>query len=400
MDYKLLSKVFYKDNEQYEKLYKERFFGENTFHFNIKINDFSAFCCITPEILNLITSVASLDKSIYETCSKLPPVAINEFSRKCLVDEIILTNDIEGVYSTRKEINQIISDSKGKSKKKRFYGLVMKYQMLSQKKTALNTCEDIRNIYNELVLPEVIDDDPNNAPDGKIFRRGLAEVTTKTQKTIHKGVYPEEKIIDYTEKALFILKDESVPFLIRLSVFHYLFGYIHPFYDGNGRTSRFISSYLLAEEYERLIGYRLSYTIKENVNEYYDAFKECNNEKNKGDLTPFVITFLRIVNKSFANLLDALYERKHNLDKYDNEIRKLDFFDVDTKELCYVLLQGALFSRQGVNKEDLCNTLEISKSTVDKRLKFVDKYGYLIVKKSGHYNYYSIDIDKLKQNES
>ncbi len=120
MDYKLLSKLYYKDNEQYEKLYYERFNGENTFRFDIKINDYEAFCCITPEIINLITAISSVDKSVYEVFSKLPAVAINEFARKCLVDEIILTNDIEGVYSTRKEINQIINSSKSNSKKKRF----------------------------------------------------------------------------------------------------------------------------------------------------------------------------------------------------------------------------------------------------------------------------------------
>ena len=80
--------------------------------------------------------------------------------------------------------------------------------------------------------------------------------------------------------------------MIRIAIFHYLFGYIHPFYDGNGRTSRFINSYLLSKKLQFLVSYKLSYTIKENMNSYYKSFKETNDEKNKGNLSFFVISFL------------------------------------------------------------------------------------------------------------
>ena len=58
---------------------------------------------------------------------------------------------------------------------------------------------------------------------------------------------------------------ENIEILIRISIFHYLIGYIHPFYNGNGRLSRFVSSYLLSRDLEPLLSYRLSYTIKENI---------------------------------------------------------------------------------------------------------------------------------------
>ena len=70
-------------------------------------------------------------------------------------------------------------------------------------------------------------------------------LNVKSGKVIHSGIYPEEKLNEAMTAALDFLNDDNIDILIRISAFHYLFGYIHPFYDGNGRTSRFISSHLL-----------------------------------------------------------------------------------------------------------------------------------------------------------
>ena len=69
--------------------------------------------------------------------------------------------------------------------------MLNKYKMLiSDTEFALNTSTDIREIYNDLVLKEVAEESADNLPDGEIFRKDMAEVTTPTQKVIHKGAYP------------------------------------------------------------------------------------------------------------------------------------------------------------------------------------------------------------------
>lgn len=402
MGYKILSKIYYKDKNEYEELYLKRISGENTKVLDFKIHENKAFYCLCQDIYDLSFKIMETDKKVQVLKETLPGVALNQFANKCLIDEILLTNDIEGVYSTRKEIRIIVNESAeiGNShtkKDKRFYGLVKKYLMLGRKKLDLDTCMDIRKIYDELVLPEILLENPHKKPDGRIFRKDLAEVTTSTQKVIHKGVYPEEKILDYMDSALGLLKDESIPSLIRISIFHYLFGYIHPFYDGNGRTSRFISSYLLSEQLDSIIGYRLSYTIKENISEYYEAFKICNDVKNKGDITPFIIAFLSIVNKALEKLYEALYDRKSLLDKKIKAINAIELFSNDDMyKLCRYLVEAALFSKEGISKKELSNLLDISETTLRKRLGIINQKGFLIEKHIGRYKYFMFNTDKLE----
>lgn len=398
MNYKILAKMYYQNKEEYESLYEKRVKSENTKILNLKIHDNPAFYCLCPAIFDLTLKIMELDKKVQVIKASLPGVALDQFANKCLIDEIMLSNDIEGVYSTRKEI-KIIIDEHGENhpkKDRRFYGLVTKYLMLGRDKIELTSCEDIRKIYDEIVLPEILEEDADKAPDGKVFRKDLAEVTTSTQKVIHKGVYPEEKILDYMDSSLKILNDEDIPILIRISVFHYLFGYIHPFYDGNGRTSRFISSYLLTEFMDSLIGYRLSYTIKENISEYYDAFKLCNDKKNKGDITPFIIIFLGIVHKAFEKLYEALYDRKTLLDQTLKDIEKLEFINDDSMRLlCNYLVQAALFSKDGISKAELCALLSVSETTLRKRLSLVEKNGFLLEKRIGQFKYFAFNVEKL-----
>lgn len=396
MSYILLSNLFYKNKKEHQALYEQRISSESTCVLPIKIGKNNAFYCLCPEIYSISFRILQLDKAVAEIRSNLPEKALVQFTKKCLIDEIKLTNDIEGVYSTRKELSSILNEMNNKGEKKRFYGLLNKYSMLgSGFEFALNTSNDIREIYNDLVLKEVVEDCADNAPDGEIFRKDIAEVTTPTQKVIHQGAYPETKIIQLMEQSLNILNQKDIPILIRISIFHYLFGYIHPFYDGNGRTSRFISSYLLSKEFEYLIGFRLSHTIKEHIKNYYDAFKECNDEKNMGDLTPFIIMFLNIILESFENLYDALEKRNNLLYKYFDIIEQNSEMSVEVKSFAFVLVQASLFSDEGITKKELGSELEISASTVDKRLNKLRCMNLLIEDKNGRATKYLIDLNVL-----
>ena len=283
MEYKTLEKIYYSSPNDYEKIYLERYNGDYTHRLHFDIGGNKAFFIVTPDIQKKMLGIQRMDKTVSRLCAQLPGKAIEQFTKRCLIDELVLTNSIEGVSSTRREMYDVLEGMGRGEAKKRFTGLTQKYIMLQRGEgIRLETCEDIRKIYDELVLPEVTEEDPKNAPDGVLFRKDSVSVCSGTQKEIHRGLYPERKIISAMESALEYLNDESEELLLRTAVFHYLLGYIHPFYDGNGRLNRFISSCMMAKELEPVSGYRLSYTIKENLGDYNNAFKVCNRPQNKG----------------------------------------------------------------------------------------------------------------------
>ncbi len=396
MTYTTLLKEYYtsKDRQQYESVYQERF--AKGVHLGIDINDNEAFYLRTPEIFERIIQVLKQERTINTLAQSLPGIALKQYANRCLIDEIMLTNEIEGVRSTRRELGEILSGLKKQDKKNRFFGLVMEYKALQTGGVlSLSTSEDVRHIYDLLFLDEVRLEDPEDVPDGKIFRAGPVSVTDRFQRDIHQGIGPEEKIISYMDKALAILNDDSIDILIRVSIFHYLFGYIHPFYEGNGRMSRFISSYMVSQELNPLLGYRISYYIKEHIKDYYKAFEECNDSRNRGDLTPFILFFTGVVLGACEQLKDEIAALTVRYERYKKLIPSLSD-DEKMRDLYGYLIQAMLFSDIGISTKMLLELTDVTRSTLAKRLKTIDDAGLLITEKRGTEKFYMTDFKKIE----
>lgn len=395
MEYELLSKIFYKKPTEYESIYDARFNSEASIKLPIKIHENVGFIFNTNEITKLLVKIYKTINKINLLRTHLPNIAINSYIIKSLKDEIALTNEIEGVRSTRKEIEDAI-DSIKNDKNARFKGLVDKYfKLISNEIIPLNNCEDIRTIYDALVLPEI---EKENLPDGILFRKEPVQVVSATQKEKHRGIMPESKIIESLDLCLDFLKNDDIDSLIKISAFHYLFGYIHPFYDGNGRTSRFISSYLIKNELDVLLALKLSYTVKNNINKYYKAFDVCNDRKNKGDITFFVVTFLELLSQASDDLYTKIADLNDQLNYYNNIINKLVNEKVlnDKQAKCiFILCQNRLFDDTYMNMNTLTELLEKSDTTTRKILKSLESKNLLVKSRNKNQYLYSANLDSL-----
>lgn len=398
MVYHTIKSLYYKDLESYQTERSRRLQDPNLVPLPLPIHSNPSFFVPTLDSLSLIDRIHLKLARLLHAYQQLPEAAQAEYFRSCLLDEIKFTNDIEGIQSTRHEIQaayEQVTKTGSSDAAIRFSGIVNKYNKLVRNETIPLACaQNLRDLYDEIILPEIGKED---IPDGTIFRNGPVNVISPTQRQLHRGISGEKNIIVAVEKALTLLTMEEIPGLIRIAVLHYYLGYIHPFYDGNGRISRFISSYLLSKTIDPLIAYRLSYIIKSNRSRYYKAFDECNDVRNAGDITPFILSFLAIIEDAIDDILDIV----------TNGIEQLQFYDsiIDTiedpnyiRDILFLLVQNRLFSPTPFSAKDLAALLSKSTVTITNKMKQLITEGYPIKKERiGQKFVYSIDLDALKQ---
>ena len=400
MSYNSLTKICYKNADAYDTEYQKLYNAPFTQHLNILIkqynhnNAYPAFFNYTEDIALLMEKIYKAYENFLYVIHSVPPVVLHQFSLLSILDEVKSTNDIEGVHSTKKEIREIIDGTAPQNA--RFASVVNKYHsLLNNTEIEFNTCQNIRDFYEDFAHKEIIAENSSNALDGKIFRQGSVDITSASGKTIHRGLMPEIKIIEAMDYALKTLHNAKLPFLIRVSLFHYLFAYIHPFYDGNGRTDRFITSYYLAGHFHKIAALRLSVLIKKNRKKYYALFSEADSELNRGDMTPFIIGFLQLLLATFEDTIAILERKKAQIEVYENKISELTHQDTLLANIYYILLQAALFYGQGISMAELINITNKSQKTIKSRLDALPKE-HIIVTTNNRIKYYKLNLLMFK----
>lgn len=396
MEYISMYKRFFKDSKKIKEIYQKSYNSESAIHFDIKIHDFPAFVLVNPEMASYIEDIYSLNSQIIEKTKgnrDLPLIALNWLVNNSLIEEIKITNEIEGVSSTRKQLKELLLAEKPKQYL-RLFGMVNKYsKLLNDGSISIKNVHELRVLYDEILLLDIKNEDINNLPDGKVFRKNPVEVV-KGGQTIHHGVIPEDKIIEMMSSALEILNDEQINLLIRVAIFHYLFGYIHPFYEGNGRMSRFISSNYLCQKLDILSSLQLSMSCKQNQKLYYDSFVITNDPRNKGDLTYFVLSFLEILKISLSELLVKIKEKSEQYIHYQNCI-SVHFKDYKDQKFLDLLLQVSIFDSEGLTLKEIATISKLSTVTVNSYLK-KETIQTIIYKDNTTKPYqYRLDLNKL-----
>lgn len=335
--------------------------------------------------------IYTLDKEISQKLYFIPKYTNDLIIKKTLIEEILYTNEIEDIISTRKEITSIIYSLKNnvEIKRKKLISIINKYLLLiNNDYIKISSLKDIRTIYDELVYDDIIDEDPKNELDGVLFRRnGVDILNNYSGKVIHEGIVPESNISNMLEEAIRFLNDISINPLIRISIFHYVFSYIHPFYDGNGRTNRYISSAYLKQYFNPLSAFILSMAIKDNQKQYYDAFIKANSKYNKGDMTTFVYEFLDIVKKGFENTLDYLTIKSVELNNITNIVNKSNLSKME-KDVLWLLYQNEILSADRLCIKDIAKDTNISEPTIRKILNKLEKENIVKFERIGKYKFY------------
>ena len=370
-----------------EEVYKNRINNELATKINLKIKpmqidrEYQLYYLPEQKHAEQLAKIYKNDKRLNELNAELPVIARKSFIKDTLIEELYRTNKIEGVRSSRKELYQSMSVGKENKKKVRFSSLINSYDnLLSGELKLPENVGDIRKIYNFIVEDEI---SKTNKIDGKLFRLSDVEVlkNSGTGKVIHRGIKGEDKIIIAINELLNFISKDSSNIIIKLAIFHYYFGYIHPFYDGNGRTARFITSLYLEKELSSLTAISLSTGISINNKNYFVWFEKTNSFKNYGELNGFITMFLDVLISGQEKSLNKLSEKIKLLDTSCKKIFS-NFDDETRKNILFVFAQQKLFGYEHeVVKNELCDFLttdsKTSKSSVDRELTKLEEEGII-----------------------
>jgi len=96
---------------------------------------------------------------------------------------------------------------------------------------------------------------------------------------------PWERVPGLMKDLFAWLNETEAPMLVKSSVFHYEFEFIHPFPDGNGRTGRLWQTALLGSWRPEFYAAPIENIVWAHQGEYYEAIQKSGA---KGDCGPFV----------------------------------------------------------------------------------------------------------------
>ena len=374
MDYKTIRKIvaMSKSNAKpcdiAEEEYRLRIDNPATYRSGIVFDSHEIFATCVTDLVMHMNDIAYAEKAVEKAWGRLPRFAQREYLMQLIAKEVQNTNIIEGVHSTRKELSKALDAASEQNKHTRFSEFTKLFLELADSKEKsvaesvvdLNvesvadskesstsipqTLQDIRKIYNSIMQGEL---ESGYIPDGEIFRKGKVSIRDGANNVVHDGDATEAEIQDHLTQMLSLMNSNKVPTLIKACMCHYAFESVHPFYDGNGRTGRFLLALQLHGQLSMPTILSLSSIIYAEKSGYYAAFSKAQELFNCNDLTMFCCTMLQYIKKAqnevLNNIILQLKQTLYCMDKLFEFSKKTAISKVQY-EVMTILLQNKLFS--------------------------------------------------------
>ena len=374
MDYKTIRKIvaMSKSNAKpcdiAEEEYRLRIDNPATYRSGIVFDSHEIFATCVTDLVMHMNDISYAEKAVEKAWGRLPRFAQREYLMQLIAKEVQNTNIIEGVHSTRKELSKALDAASEQNKHTRFSEFTKLFLELADSKEKsvaesvadLNvesvadskesstsipqTLQDIRKIYNSIMQGEL---ESGDIPDGEIFRKKKVSIRDGANNVVHDGDATEAEIQNHLTQMLSLMNSNEVPTLIKACMCHYAFESVHPFYDGNGRTGRFLLALQLHEQLSMPTILSLSSIIYAEKSGYYAAFSKAQELFNCNDLTIFCCTMLQYIKKAqnevLNNIILQLKQTLYCMDKLFEFSKKTAISKVQY-EVMTILLQNKLFS--------------------------------------------------------
>lgn len=342
-----------------------------------KRSDFLIHVTLTNEILKYITEI---DKNRYKVSSvKLPKTVANKLRKNSKKKSSYASNKIEGNPLSESQVDEVIEMDERKH-------FLKPEQEVRNYFLALNFLEErlhSRETFSKKLILDVQKLVEKGASEEKIGLRGpmppgmlFAVYDTKTGNPDY--IPPEycdipgllDELVEYVDTT------DDHP-LIVAAVVHYQLVTIHPFVDGNGRTARLLSGYILDKNGYGFNGIgSLEEFFAYDIDEYYEAIQMglpalyYSGRENPPKPEIWVNYFLRMVLLYSGKVCEIQSESKE-----EDVAASLSFLKKREKELLLLLLQK--YKREFTPIE-ISRELSVTNKTVINRLSVLAKNGFVV----------------------
>ncbi len=268
-------------------------------------------------------------KKMLDAARPLPYTALHKIRESLSVEWTYNSNSIEGNTLTLQETQMVLQDGitvKGKSLREHFEAFNHEkaidyvYQLVD--KSHKLTASDMLAVHG-LVLRSIEDDSAGRLRTGGVRISGANFVPPNARKV------PDlvDELVDFTNTNPLA----SNP-IVLATLFHHKFVWIHPFFDGNGRTVRLMMNLLLMRE-----GFPPAIILKNDRKKYYAAL----NQANKGNYSKLVLLMVQALERSLNIYLQVLPNQEE-----DSTYRPIGQL-VEEEQLPYGQEYISLLARQG-----------------------------------------------------
>lgn len=208
-------------------------------------------------------------KQYLQSSRPLPNIALNKIRESLSIEWTYNSNSIEGNTMSLRETQMVLQEGitiKGKSLREHFEthnhdkAIDYLYSIINENYTLRSI--DILSLHG-LVLRSIEDDFAGRIRNGGVRITG-ANFTPPNANKVPDLV---DELIDFVNTNPLNLNDIELA-----TVFHHKLVWIHPFFDGNGRTVRLAMNLLLMR-----CGFPPAIILKNDRKKYYEALNQANN---------------------------------------------------------------------------------------------------------------------------
>lgn len=249
-------------------------------------------------------------KTQLDSLRPIPAYALKNIKESLTLEWTYNSNSIEGNTLTLQETKMVIEEGftiKGKSLREHFEAInhqeAIEYIESLISDSYKLTESDILNTH-ELVLQKIEKDFAGRLRTSGVRISGANFVPPNAL-----------KVPDLLNELIIWVTKSDLDIIIKSTIFHHRFVWIHPFFDGNGRTVRLVFNLLLMQE-----GYPPAIILKNDRKKYYDALNAANN----GNYSKLLLLVLQALERSldiYVGSLDNTYDNYQPISNIVEEIK-------------------------------------------------------------------------------